>query len=226
MTVRLPPASTLALGRGPSVTLSADGQRLVYAADSHGVVRLMQSVIGRGESAPIAGTEGASEPFFSPDGRWLGFFADDKLKKIRVEGGSPITLTDAPAPRGVAWIAGDTILFAPRDNSGLWRVPAGGGPATPLTTPASGESHRWPQLLPGGQDILYTNWSGGEFDRAQLAVAPIGGGPGRIVVSGGGIRTVHRRRERRTELSRVRRRRGTAGGAFRSVDARDEGNGG
>ena len=185
MTVRLPPASILALGRGPSVALSPDGQRLVYSADSQGVVRLMLSEVGRSESAPIAGTEGAAEPFFSPDGRWLGFFADDKLKKIRVEGGSPITLSDAPAPRGVAWIAGDTILFAPRDNSGLWRVPAGGGPATPLTTPAGGESHRWPQLLPGGQGILYTNWSGGEFDRAQLAVAPIGGGPGRIVVNGG-----------------------------------------
>lgn len=185
VTVRLPAASTLALGRGPSVALSPDGQRLVYAADSHGVVRLMLSVIGRGESVPIAGTEGASEPFFSPDGRWLGFFADDTLKKIRVEGGSPITLTAAPAPRGVAWIAGDTILLAPRDNSGLWRVPAGGGPATPLTTPDSGDSHRWPQLLPGGRNILYTNWSGGEFDRAQLAVAPIGGGSGRVVVSGG-----------------------------------------
>jgi len=185
VTVRVPPGSALALGRGPSVALSPDGQRLVYAADSHGVVRLMLSAIGRGESAPVAGTEGASEPFFSPDGRWLGFFADDTLKKIRVEGGSPITLTEAPAPRGVAWIADDTILIAPRDNSGLWRVPANGGPAAPLTTPDGGDSHRWPQLLPGGRHVLYTNWSGGEFDRAQLAVAPIGGGPGRVVVNGG-----------------------------------------
>lgn len=188
LTVPLPPATTVSPGRGPSIALSADGRRLAYVGESHGVVRLFLSELGRRESAALDGTEGASEPFFSPDARWLGFFADDKLKKISVDGGAAETLADAPAPRGVAWISDDSILLAPRDNGGLWRVPARGGVAEPFTTLGVGEvSHRWPQLLPGGKGVLYTIWSGGEFDRAMLAVQPSDGSEGRVIRKRGGF---------------------------------------
>ena len=107
-------------------------------------------------ATPLAGTEGAAGPFFSPDGQWLGFFGGGKLKKISVTGGAPEALADAPTARGGSWTEDRTIVYTPNSgNSGLWRVPAAGGTAEQLTTLAPGEyTHRWPQVLPGGRAVL------------------------------------------------------------------------
>ena len=96
---------------------------------------------------PVAGTEGASAPFFSPDGQWIGFFAEGKLKKVPTEGGVAITLADAPNNRGGVWLADDAIVYAPDYTSGLMRISSRGGKPETLTSldAARGErTHRWP----------------------------------------------------------------------------------
>ena len=105
--------------------------------------------------SPLAGTEGAIYPFWSPDSRSLGFFADGKLKRVSVASGGPIELCDAPAGRGGVWLDDDTMVFAPSQFSPLMRVSAAGGSASQLTTLAEDETgHRFPQPLPDRQ-LLY-----------------------------------------------------------------------
>ena len=102
--------------------------------------------------AAVAGTEGASSPFFSPDGQWIGFFAEGKLKKVPTEGGVAITLADAPNNRGGVWLADDGIVYAPDYTSGLMRISSRGGKPETLTSldAARGErTHRWPTYAPG-----------------------------------------------------------------------------
>jgi serine/threonine-protein kinase len=185
LVVTLPPTDQLASGdRG--IALSPDGSRLVYVA-SHGdsVYRLYLRAINRFEATPILGTEGASNPFFSPDGQSVGFSADGKLKKVSLSGGAPLTLCSASAIRGATWGPDDTIIFAPATGSGLYRVPAGGGSPKPLTIPdqKKGEvSHRWPELLPGGKALLFTIFVGADM---QIGVLSLETGEHRVLVDGG-----------------------------------------
>ena len=114
-------------------------------------VRAMDS----SEAAPIPGTEGAIAPFFSPDGQWLGFFADGKLKKIAVAGGAPRTLADVTNSFGATWIADHTIAFVPL-GSAIQQIPDEGGEPVHLTTMLPGEVvHAWPGRLPGGRGVLF-----------------------------------------------------------------------
>src|SRR6516162_5037519 len=102
-------------------------------------------------------TEGAYEPFFSPDGQWVGFFAQGKLKKTRIDGGEPVPLCNAPAGRGASWADDDTIIATLDPQTTLSRVPAEGGDAARLTDFRAdiGEfTHRWPHVLPGGKAVL------------------------------------------------------------------------
>jgi serine/threonine-protein kinase len=115
--------------------------------------------LDRYESLPVAGTDGAASPFFSPDGRWIGFFADEKLKRVALDGGAPVTVTEARTPRGEHWGAADEILLTPTNTSPVWRVSAAGGKSEQLTTLREGElSHRWPHLLPDGTSVLFSIW--------------------------------------------------------------------
>jgi serine/threonine-protein kinase len=107
----------------------------------------------------LPGTEGARLPFFSPDGKWVGFFADGKLKKSPIAGGTPAILADAPTGCGASWSPSGQIAFAPSDTSGIFLVSDGGGTPRALTTlnfAAGDNSHRWPQWLPGGRALLVT----------------------------------------------------------------------
>src|SRR5262249_35338900 len=102
-----------------------------------------------------AGTDGATFPFWSPDSLSIGFFADGKLKRLDLQSGRPQTLADAPAARGGTWTNAGIIIFSPAGGTGLWRVPAAGGQAAALTALEAGEtSHRFPQVLPGGRQLL------------------------------------------------------------------------
>ena len=106
----------------------------------------------------LAGTSDASYPFWSPDARFVGFFAEGKLKKIALSAGPPQTLYDAPSGRGGSWSRDDVILFSPNPLSGLYRIAAAGGEATAVTTRdvAGNESgHTWPQFFPDGRKFLY-----------------------------------------------------------------------
>jgi serine/threonine-protein kinase len=96
-------------------------------------------------------------PFFSPDGRWLGYFAHGQLLKIAIAGGSPVTLAPAPDPFGATWVRDGNIVFAASANGGLSIVPATGGPPRSLTTPGAGEGgHHWPDALSDGSAIVFT----------------------------------------------------------------------
>ena len=115
------------------------------------------------KAKPLPGTEGAISPFFSPDGQWVGY-ADHhqrKLKKVSVKGGQPIVLCESVQFRGGSWGADDTIIFAPDgDSSGLWRISTSGEGLEQLTVPDPNQSeisHCWPQILPGGKAVLFTN---------------------------------------------------------------------
>ncbi len=167
---------TVALRGDSYLALSPDGTQLVYGDTpfEEGIrgqlyVRALDSF----ETKPLPGTEGGGVPFFSPDGRWIGFFAESKLKRISITGGSAQTLCDAPAGQGGSWGPDDTIYFTPTNDTSLWKVSASGGPCEEVTTldRDHGEvSHRWPQVLPGGHALLFTALTGPAPDEKSLHV--------------------------------------------------------
>ncbi|NIN71747.1 MAG: hypothetical protein GTO46_07405 [Gemmatimonadetes bacterium] len=158
--VALPPDQALAAGHaGTSIAVSPDGARFVYVGDCQGGRCLYARAIGELEARLLPGTEDARDPFFSPDGRWVGFSAENKLKKVALEGGSPLPITGNPSQSGATWTVDDIIIFAPEPESGLWRVPAAGGAAEPITQIDAGSdtiAHSWPVALPGKKAILVT----------------------------------------------------------------------
>jgi len=116
----------------PAVALSPDGKRVAYAASRGGSSQLYLRALDS-LARPLAGTEGAYGPFFSPDGQWIGFFAGGKLKKVAVNGGAPIIVTDVPQACGGSWANDDNILFTPFQFQGVMEVPASGGTPQVLT---------------------------------------------------------------------------------------------
>ena len=158
-TVTIPTTAPLTTVGSPALALSPDGKHLVYVAGLAGETQLYLRAMDQLDAAPISGTQGAAAPFFSPDGQWVGFFADQKLKKIPITGGTAQTLTARPGGFGGgngSWGDDDTIAFSA--NSGeILRIPAGGGSPEQLTilNGKEGEtSHRWPEILPGGKAVF------------------------------------------------------------------------
>jgi serine/threonine protein kinase len=189
--IPLPADTVVSLGRGSTVAFAPDGRSIVYVAaskDSSTSTQLFLRRLDQWDATPIAGTQGATNPFFSPDGRWVAFFADRKLKKTPIEGGAPVTLADASAPRGESWGPNDSIVFTPAGNSPLMRVPAAGGEPTAVTKLATGHlSHRWPQVLPDGRSVVFTIWNDVGWEPARVAVQSLEGGEPKVVVQGGGF---------------------------------------
>jgi Tol biopolymer transport system component len=158
---------------GNAVTVSAlaisrDGRRIAFLAqDAAGTRRVWMRSLDRLDAEPLPGTEGATGPFWSPDGRFVGFFAEGKLKKVAI-GGAAVTICDAPAPNAGSWNDDDVILFAVNLlpdgsvgtalglNTAIARVPASGGTPVPVTAPRGrNELHSRPVFLPDGQRFLY-----------------------------------------------------------------------
>src|SRR5262245_12308608 len=189
--------------QGAAAILSPDGKTLAFvaqkatAADPQLYVRHLDQLT----ATTLAGTEGARNPFFSPDGSWIGFFAGGKLKKVATSGGAVVTLSDAPDGRGGTWAEDDTITFLPVSTSrpgpegggGLLRVPAVGGRPEPVTTIGDDElTQRWPQLLPGGKALIYTvtnaaatRSAAGAYADANIVVQTIPKGTPKVVQRGG-----------------------------------------
>ena len=155
-----PPKSTLNLigdSAGPPV-LSPDGSSIAFAATAaDGKTALWVRPMSSLEATMLSGTENAIFPFWSPDGRSLGFFADGQLKTIDLSGGSAQVIADAPFGRGGAWGRGGDILFSPTTQAPLMRVSASGGTPVAVTKidAALHTSHRWPFFLPDGKHFLY-----------------------------------------------------------------------
>ena len=169
---------------GP-VAVSPDGRRMVFSAVGEGGknqlwVRSLDALAPQA----LPGTEGATDPFWSPDGRFLGFFADKKLKKIDSTGGTPTILCDARYGRGGTWNREGVIVFAPDSVGPLLRVSANGGPASPVTkldTTRREADHRWPWFLPDGHQFLFTTRVG-LTGAGSIRVASLDGGDSQILV--------------------------------------------
>jgi eukaryotic-like serine/threonine-protein kinase len=208
--IPLPPdVSVFNIGRGSSVAVSPDGRRIVYAGMREGHRQLFARALGESDSTPLAGTNDASSPFFSPDGRWIAFLDGTpagSLKKVPAEGGAPFTIVDGmggglkgfAVPAGT-WADNDTIVFAAANPilRGLWRVPAEGGTPVRLTTPRADErTHTWPQVLANGRAVLYTVWNDTGFDGGRIVLESLASGErtvlverasyGRVVAAGDG----------------------------------------
>jgi eukaryotic-like serine/threonine-protein kinase len=179
-TITLPPGQHLAGLSNPTLALSPDGSELAYvAATQSNVQQIYLRAMNSTEARAISGTEEAMNPFFSPDGHWLGFFADGKLKKISVNGGVAQTLTDVGQPLGATWGSQGTIIFS-TPGSALQQVADAGGAARPLTRLEGGEFvHWWPEFMPSGDAVLFL----AQFP-PTIAVQLIGAGERRNLIQG------------------------------------------
>jgi serine/threonine-protein kinase len=200
-------------GALPTVRVNADLGADVFLNQNNGAAAFLSpdssifAFIGRGingkellyirkldnlRADPLTGTEGAHSAFFSPDGKWIGFFADGKLKKISVTGGAAITLCDAPNDRGGAWGDDGNIVFTPDPTSPLFRVGSAGGTPQQLTKfemlekDALEVTHRWPQVLPGSKVLLFTsNIVTGSYANAFLIAQSLVTGERKVLQRGG-----------------------------------------
>jgi eukaryotic-like serine/threonine-protein kinase len=174
------------------VALSADGSRLAYTANGRLYLRTMDQL----EATPIRGTEGEVDmagrgPFFSPDGRWIGFWQDRQLKKVSITGGAPIVLCAAENPWGVNWTTDNTILFgqsalgAGSGAAGIWRVSSEGGNPQHIVTVEADQVADSPQMLPGGGAVLFTLVRRGDWDAAQIVAQSLDSGKRQVVVEHG-----------------------------------------
>jgi serine/threonine protein kinase/Tol biopolymer transport system component len=189
-TLAQPAEGSLDLTFGGSVLFSPDGTHLVSSVRVGGKRQLFDRALSSAVAQPLDGTQGASDPFFSPDGKWLAFFASGMLKKVSVSGGAAEVVCKAQNPRGGVWTNDDTIVFTPDTDSPLYRVRAGGGPVESISSLNSTDkerSHRWPDVLPGGKAILFSvaYEIGNPLDDASIAVLDLSTGKHKTLIKGG-----------------------------------------
>ena len=191
--IDLPAEAPVAIADNLSVAVSPDGTRLVYVGKRDGGTQLYLRVMDEFSVAPIPGTEDGTGPFFSPDGKWVGYFdyRAGKLTKVPLRGGGTIDVCDAPpSSRGASWGMDDVIVFTRGITGGLYTVSATGGTPQPLATPdfEKGEkSCRLPQILPGGKGVLFTMSTSDidSYDDATIAVVLLETGERKILFKGG-----------------------------------------
>src|SRR5450631_4008866 len=173
----IPPTGTVSSG---PIDLSPDGTQIAFTAAGPGgrkklYVRSLDSL----EAKALPGTDDADAPFFSPDGRSLGFFAGKRLKRIDIAGGPPRELAGAPDHRGGSWGPQNVIIFAAEGGGPIYQIPAAGGAVKPVTTLDAAEkevSHRWPRFLPDGKRFLFMSRRPTARIRLAIEVASIDGG--------------------------------------------------
>jgi eukaryotic-like serine/threonine-protein kinase len=176
-------------GAGP-VAVSPDGRQLAFVASESGAkkqlwVRPLESLVAK----PLPATADATYPFWSPDSRFLGFFADGKLKKIEAAGGPALSICDAPDARGGSWSREGTILFEPSFRDPIHRVSANGGksvPVTKLDVSRNETTHRWPFFLPDGRRFLFFSGShtaGAESELDAIFVGSLDGQKPKLLVN-------------------------------------------
>jgi Tol biopolymer transport system component len=175
---------------GANANLSPDGTRMAFIGEAADKVRrLYIRPLDQMQATVLAGAEGAFDPFFSPDGEWIAFFAQNKLKKISVQGGAPITICDSRVALGGSWGDDGYIVIANRNDAGLYRVSASGGTPEVFTTldkQKNESAHRWPQVLPGSKTVLYTSpTTPNQFDDADIVAYTPSSKQTKLVLHGG-----------------------------------------
>jgi hypothetical protein len=172
---------------GPIAAISPDGRTITYLGATGNVRRLYARAIDQVDPVALAGTDGAVQHFFSPDSRSVGFFANGNLMQAPVSGGAPTVVTFAAASRGGAWGPNNVIVFTPGITSGLSRVSAAGGQASPVTTLKPNErTHRWPAFLPDGQHVLFVcQLNDAAYDDGTIELARVDTGERKVLVRGG-----------------------------------------
>jgi serine/threonine-protein kinase len=175
--------------QGANAVVSSDGSVLAFVAAKSATepaqifVRRLEQL----QATALAGTEGATNPFFAPDGQSIAFFAGGKLKKVSINGGAAVTLCDAPSSRGGWWGDRGTIAFEPVSTAAanLQRVSSAGGTPAPLVQLEKGEvSQRWPQLLSGERAVLFSTTSSitAGFEGGSIVVQPLPEGPRKTIL--------------------------------------------
>ncbi len=179
-----PPANTNFVMGGDVAgipVISPDGKNLAFAAmDKDGRQRLWVRALNSATARPVEETDEAMYPFWSPDSRSIGFFANGKLNWIGASGGPPMAIADVSAARGGSWSPRGTILFTPNTASPIYRVPAAGGtpqPVTKLNASRQEITHRWPQFLPDGKHFLFYAHGNVAENNATYAASLEGGEP-------------------------------------------------
>ena len=172
------------------LTVSRDGTQIAFVAEKDATPpsRIYVRRLDNLDATAVTGTEGASAPFFSPDGSWIGFLAGDRLKKIPVTGGSAVDVAPAPSSRGAAWADDGSIVIALVRDDSLVRIPANGGTPVRVGALVEGEAtQRWPQLLPGSGAVLFTGSRvpNAGYNEASLVVQPLPTGQRKTILTGG-----------------------------------------
>jgi serine/threonine-protein kinase len=192
-TIELPDTAPLALGSRTTLAgfdstvlaLSPDGRYLAYVGQAPAGTMLYLRELSGATVAPVAGTEGAISPFFSPDGRWLGFLTDDRVKKVALGGGASATVCEASAPVRAQWTRDETIYFSTDYGLGLWRVGAAGGRPSKVEKPDNVYSRFSDVSLDGRWALRTDHMRSISGDYASVSVVPLAGGPARVVVPSG-----------------------------------------
>ena len=194
LVVELPPGVILPMNtEHPVLALSPDGTQLVFVGEERGTRRLYMRDIADPAVRPIAGTDGAVDPFFSPDGTWIAFFSGGMIKKIAAAGGAPLDVhaaTRGTVNRGATWTTGDRLIYAASPNSGLSVGSAVGQQAPGVgdwayVTQEVNAPYAWPSALPGGERILFTDAVGDTPDDSRVSVLSLGDKTVQPLVNGG-----------------------------------------
>jgi serine/threonine-protein kinase len=191
LTLSIPESQALTAGANPMMPMdiSADGTKIVFEGKHESKSQLYLRHIDQLDATPLANTEDAYCPFFSPDGEWIAFAQERKLRRISVMGGPVMTICEAAEPRGGSWGADGTIVFAPDRSSGIWRVPAAGGEPVKLTDEGTGDgapTHRWPQILPDGKTALFTaSLNNDDYTNANIVAISLDTLVQKVVIQGG-----------------------------------------
>jgi serine/threonine-protein kinase len=175
-------------GANITAAISPDGSRIAFPyRGSDGRQQLATRLLEQSRASVLPGTDNAVDPFFSPDGQWIGFVAGGKLKKIAVQGGAPVTLCNATDLRGASW--GDGFIVATLNSAAsvLFKIPDAGGTPEPLTKLGATEfTHRWPQILPDGQSVLFTSAAAANYEEGNIEMLSLKTGKRTTLISRSG----------------------------------------
>jgi eukaryotic-like serine/threonine-protein kinase len=174
----------------PFFAISPDGQSIVYNAIRNNALQLFLRRLDSPEPVALAGTENALAPFFSPDGQWLAFYQDSKIKKVPVSGGSSIVITEADYFVGGSWSKDQGIVAVPDWAGGnqLFSFPVAGGEGKELARADQQKKERvllWPEVLPNGKGVLLAMWSGGTLMDTSIVVQPLPKGERKTLIKKG-----------------------------------------